>query len=129
MKSFIAVSVALLAASAAAMPARRDTDTVTFALSNDQTGHQASATIWADNTVSLFNSLFANSAIDSNGQILASSVQLTAFPQHVTCNINDAEGQVFASLSDTKTYFDLDGNPAAAIPVDVSSFSINCDVY
>lgn len=123
-------SLALLATSVVALPngfvARQNPNEITFTIINDQSGAQAAATIPIDGSTRGFESLFGTSRLASNGQILATSSQLIAFPQGVDCVINDSTQGVVGYLSPSHTYIDLDGNPNAAIPVDVSGDSITC---
>jgi hypothetical protein len=132
MKSFITVSAALLATCATALPnskaARQGPPEVTFALSNDQTGHHASATVPANGDTFIFSSLFGDSVLASDGQVLASSGQLTAFPQGVDCGLENYEGDWVTALTPENTYVDLDGNPNVATPVDVAGYTISCSL-
>lgn len=123
-------SLALLATSVAALPsgfvARQSPNEITFTITNDQSGAQAAATVPIDGSVATFENLFGASALASNGQILASSSQLIAFPQGVDCIIFRSARDVVGHLVPSHTYLDLDGNPNAAVPVDVTGDSITC---
>jgi hypothetical protein len=132
MKSFIVASAALLATCATALPnpmaARHAPPEVTFALSNDQTGHYASATVPINGDTITFSSLFGDSVLASDGHVLASSGQLTAFPQGVNCGLENYEGHWVTALTPENTYVDLDGNPGVATPVDVTGYTISCSL-
>lgn len=123
-------SLALLATSVTALPsgfvARQNPNEITFTIINDQSGAQAAATVPIDGSVASFQTLFGTSSLASNGQILATSSQLIAFPQGVDCIIFQSAKAVIGHLTPSHTYIDLDGNPNAAIPVDVSGDSITC---
>ncbi|EED15886.1 conserved hypothetical protein [Talaromyces stipitatus ATCC 10500] len=130
MKFSIASSLTLLATSVAALPsgfvARQSYDNITFTIINDQTGAQAAATVLIDGIPNGFQDLFGSSPLASNGKILATSTQLIAFPQGVDCAITNSAQAVVGHLTPSHTWLDLDGNPNAAIPVDVSGDSITC---
>ncbi|GAM37253.1 hypothetical protein EIK77_000786 [Talaromyces pinophilus] len=123
-------SLALLATSVVALPsgfvARQSPNEITFTIINDQTGAQAAATVPIDGSVAAFQDLFGTSSLASNGRILATSSQLIAFPQGVDCIIYQTTIDVIGHLTPEHTYLDLDGNPNAAIPVDVSGDHITC---
>ena len=125
MKSSFAVLVGLFAATISAAPAI--TTTVTVQLTNDLTGASGTTTVVADGTERSISSLFGNSGIAVNGQVLATSAQLTAFPQGVFCIIQNA-GQNVGIFNFKKTFADLDGNPDAAIPQNLSGAILNCQV-
>lgn len=130
MKSFTAASLAVLATCVAALPssleARQDTSTITFSISNGLTGAQAAATVPLDDSIQSFYDLFAGSILYVDGQVLASSLLLTAFPQGTECLVKDGSGNGVATMTPDITYFDLDGNPNEAILVDVIGYSISC---
>lgn len=125
MKSIIAVC-SLLVASVAAVPLEaRTAQSVTFALSNDNSGAYAGATFSADGSDKTITSLFGTSSVASGGHVWATSAQLTAFPQTISCVLKN-NGATVTTLTAQHTYFDLDGNPSAAIPVDLTGAVINC---
>jgi hypothetical protein len=130
MKSTIAAIVAL-AAVALAAPAveKRQTDDITFSLSNDFSGHNAPATISVDNTDTSFEYLFGNSVLSVNGDITASSAQLVSNPQNLNfeCDIV-LNGNVIGVLTQTQTFanFNGQGNPLKVI--DVSAAEIICQL-
>lgn len=125
MQSIIALcSLLAIAVSAGPIDARSYPE-VTFALSNDQSGANAGATFLADGTDKYFSGLFAGTSVDASGQVVASSGQLTAFPQSVNCVLKNNWAYV-TTLTAQNTYIDLDGNPSASIPVNVNGGTINC---
>ncbi|CRG91444.1 hypothetical protein PISL3812_08493 [Talaromyces islandicus] len=133
MKSFIAAaSAALLATSATALPnriaARQVTNEVVFTLRNDQSGANANATVPTNADTISFNYLFGNSVLASNGRVFASSAELTAFPQGVSCGLTDYEGRLFTTLTPENNYVDIDGNPTVAVPIDVTEYTIVCSL-
>ncbi|CEJ57937.1 hypothetical protein PMG11_06612 [Penicillium brasilianum] len=124
MKSIIAIS-SLLVASVAAVPLEARSPSVTFALSNDYSGAYAGATFAADGTDKSIKSLFGTSSVASGGVVRASSGQLTAFPQSISCVLKNG-GTTFPTLTAQRTYIDLDGNPSAVNPVDLTTAVITC---
>jgi hypothetical protein len=130
MQFTIATALAVLAAVATAAPATqvRTLPTVTISFSNDQSGRNAAVPIVADGNPNLVGSLFAGSAIDVNGEIIATSAQLTQFVQGTFCVIENFAGTVVAKLNTDATFADLDGNPNAAVPTDVTGLTIICEV-
>ena len=129
MKSF-AAALALFAAVASAAPTiiARDFPTVTIQLSNDQSGANAAVPIVTDGTPTLIGSVFAGTSVDVNGEIIATSAQLTQFVQGTFCVIENFAGTVVAKLNTDSTFADLDGNPNAAVPTDVTGLAIICEV-
>ncbi|GLB08242.1 hypothetical protein AtubIFM57258_004130 [Aspergillus tubingensis] len=124
MKSISAVLIALLATSVSAGPI---IPTVTIALANDQTGAQGSAAVPADGSVQSISALYGNTGVGSGGVVKASSAQLTNFQANTNCVITNY-GSVLATLNSRNTYVDLDGNPSAAQPVDLSAATVKCTV-
>lgn len=125
MKSIIAICSLLVASVAAAPLEARDAPSVTFALSNDNSGAYAGVPFAADGTDKTISSLFGTTSVASNGQVWATSAQLTAFPQTISCVLMN-NGATLTTFTAWHTYFDLDGNPSAAIPVDLTAAVINC---
>ena len=125
MKSIIAICSLLVASVAAAPLEARDAPSVTFALSNDNSGAYAGVPFAADGTDKTISSLFGATSVASNGQVWATSAQLTAFPQTINCVLKN-NGATLTTFTASHTYFDLDGNPSAAIPVDLTAAVINC---
>jgi hypothetical protein len=116
----------LLAVAVSAGPVDiRQPSQVTFALSNDQTGAYASAPFLADGTDKPIYNLFAGTSVAAGGKVLASSAQLTAFPQTISCVLKN-NGATITTLTAQHTYFDLDGNPSVSIPVNLNGATINC---
>jgi hypothetical protein len=125
MKSAIATSLLLAATAIAAPLEARAAATVGFALSNDQSGSYAGVTFPADGTDKTISSLFGSTSVGSSGHVLASSAQLTQFPGTINCVLKN-NGAALATFTAQKTFADLDGNPAKAIPVNLDHATINC---
>lgn len=125
MKSILLFSSLFVASISASPIESRQPRLVTVALSNDQTGAYAGKTLPADGTDRSVQELFGLTSVDANGHVQATSVQLTAFPENISCLIRN-DGVTVAALTAQRTYVDLDGNPSAAIPVDLSDGIINC---
>ncbi|KAL1996415.1 hypothetical protein VTN49DRAFT_180 [Thermomyces lanuginosus] len=137
MKSIVAAAVALLATSAAAAPSRlqaREVNTfnvaapgyTTFTLMNNLSGRQGAATVPTDGSVFKIGEIFSNSNISDGDKVVADSTQLIDFPQGIRCEFKDGEGASRGVLTAETTYIDLDGNPHAAQPFDLASWTIGC---
>jgi hypothetical protein len=122
MKSFIIAAISLFAATAFAQPAPA---TVTLQLANDFTGANIGKVIPADGSRHQISEFFAGSPVDSNGDILASSAQLTAFPTHVQCAI--FKDKLITVLTPERTYADLDGDSSKLSTVSLSGAYIECN--
>ncbi|KAJ5120968.1 uncharacterized protein N7515_008929 [Penicillium bovifimosum] len=128
MKFAFASILPLLAVPITATPFEvRQSNPVTVALSNDQTGAYAGVTFQADGTDRTLRSLFGATSVASEGIVKANAAQLTAFVQPVNCVITN-DGASIGTLTAENTYADLDGNPNTAIPFDLSNSKINCRV-
>lgn len=116
----------VLATAVSASPIEaRQSNQVTLALSNDQTGAYASTTLAADGTQRRAFDLFQHTSVNVNGQVRASSSQLTAFQANTRCVIVN-HGATIATLTARATFADLDGNPGAVIPVNLNDATITC---
>jgi hypothetical protein len=124
MKSTFAAVLAVCAAAASAAPTY---PTVTVQFSNDQTGANANVPVITDGTPYAVSTLFAGTAVDINGRIIATSAQLTQFVQGTFCVVK-AGDTVIGNLNTDKTFADLDGNPNAAIPTDLTGTVLICEV-
>lgn len=127
MKFTLATVLPFLAVTSAASFEVRQSNPVTVALSNDQSGAQAGVTLQADGTDKTIPSLFGSTSVGAGGTVKASSVQLTAFPQSINCAITN-NGAILARLTAQTTYVDLDGNPGASVPINLNNAVINCRV-
>jgi hypothetical protein len=134
MKSTLAVIFAVFAAVASAAPTPTTTaadstitTTVTVQLSNDATGANANKAVIADGTPLAIADLFAGTAVDNAGQIIATSVQLVQFIDNTFCVIKAGDDFV-GVFNFEKTFADLDGNPDAAIPTDLNGTVLICEV-
>ncbi|KAE8355682.1 hypothetical protein BDV28DRAFT_145870 [Aspergillus coremiiformis] len=126
MKTTFAVIVSLLAASISAAPLdARGPSQVTLALSNDQTGANAGVTFAADGTDRSIKTLYGSTSVGTSGSVLASSAQLTAFPQTISCVIKNNGAQI-TTLTAQNTFVDLNGNPASNAPINLDNGTVNC---
>ncbi|KAI9929706.1 hypothetical protein ASPWEDRAFT_531408 [Aspergillus wentii DTO 134E9] len=126
MQFTITTVLSLLTASVAASPLQtREANQVTFALSNDQSGAYASVNFHADGTDQYLSSLFAGTSVAADGHVLASSAQLTAFPQTVVCTLKN-NGVTIDTLTAQHTYVDLDAYAGSAYPINLDGGVINC---
>lgn len=127
MNHILLISSLLVASISAAPIESRQPQQVTVALSNDQTGAYAGKTFLADNTDKSVQKLFGATSVGAGGHVQATSVQLTAFPENISCLVKN-KGVTVATLTAQHTYADLDGNPNAATPVDLTYATVNCHV-
>ncbi|KAJ5184039.1 hypothetical protein N7492_001655 [Penicillium capsulatum] len=125
MKSVVAICAFLAASISAAPLETRHASQVTVALSNDQSGAYAGVPFAADHTDRSILSLFGSTSVGSSGSVIATSIQLTQFPTNINCVLK-TDWITLAILTPEKTFADLDGNPDAAKPVDLSHAVINC---
>jgi hypothetical protein len=124
MKSVIIAALSFLAAFATANPTP---PTVTLQLANDLSGANTNKVIVANGQRYDIANLFANTAVDVNGQILVNSAQLVASPPHVDCEI--ANDRLIAYFTQDKTFADLDGNDEAATPIPLNGAYVSCYAY
>ncbi|KAB8233275.1 hypothetical protein ETB97_007487 [Aspergillus alliaceus] len=84
-------------------------DSVTIQLSNDWSGAHAEAKISADGKKHSIKSLFDGSALQSeDGNILATSAQLTKFDKNTVCRIVEPTTPVRTTLTASDTWAFLD---------------------
>jgi hypothetical protein len=107
-------------------PATSQTATVSFI--NDQSGANAPIVAPLDGTVISLSNALINTSLGASGQVLATSAQFVAFPQGAACAITAANGQIITNLNDQKTFADLDGNPNAAVPVNLAGATLTCEI-
>ncbi|KAJ5741198.1 hypothetical protein N7493_001070 [Penicillium malachiteum] len=100
---------------------------VTFSLSNDQSGANAGATFPVNGYDRSISDIFKGTSVAASGNVLASSAQLTAFPQNINCVLKN-NGNYIATLTAQNTYVDIDGNPAVSTPINLNGATINCHV-
>jgi hypothetical protein len=124
MKPTLAVVSALLATAITAAPV---TTTVTVQLANDFTGANADVPIIANGSPNAIATLFAGTSIDNDGQILATSAQLTQFVTGTSCVI-EAGATVIGTLNTDQMFADLDATPNVDVPIDVTGDVIICEV-
>ncbi|PYH97177.1 hypothetical protein BO71DRAFT_146199 [Aspergillus ellipticus CBS 707.79] len=125
MKPIAALVISLLAASISASPV---IPTVTVAFANDQSGAQGSAAVPADGSQQSISSLYGSTPIGASGAVVASSAQLTSFQANTNCVVTNSKSAVVGTLTADHTYLDLDGNPAAAVPLNLGGWTISCTV-
>ncbi|KAF2119431.1 hypothetical protein BDV96DRAFT_684030 [Lophiotrema nucula] len=123
-------AVALLFGAAIAAPAStkssQDGTQIKVSVINDQSSRNADATVAADGVANPIRDLFAKTAVDANGRIIASSAQLIQFVDNVTCCFSK-NGQLIP-ITGRLTFADLDGNKGVAIPVDITDFTFECRI-
>lgn len=102
-------------------------NSVTVALSNDQSGAYAGVTFQADGTDRSITSLFGSTSVGAGGIIKATAAQLTAFAQSINCVLTN-NGAAIATFTAQHTYVDLDGNPNTAVPINLTNAKISCRV-
>lgn len=128
MKSSIALLSLLSAGLVSAVPIEsRDVPQVTFALSNDQSGANAGVTFHADGSEKRIADLFKGTSVVTGGVVLASSGELTAFPQAINCVLKN-HWSVVTTLTAQNTFVDLDGNPGVSTPINLNDATITCHV-
>jgi hypothetical protein len=107
-------------------PSTSQTATVSFI--NDQTGANAPIVAPLDGTVISISGALISTPLGASGTVLASSAQFIQFPQGAACAITAADGQIITNLNDQKTFADLDGNPDAAVPVNLTGATLICEI-
>ncbi|CAG5156387.1 uncharacterized protein ALTATR162_LOCUS4185 [Alternaria atra] len=129
--SMIIASAAALFTSVLAAPAiARDAPLAfTVQLANDQSGKNANANVIVNNAAVTFGQLFGSAF---GTPVLATSLQAVspgAGGNKVQCVVKDPNhpGQAIA-LNAWNTFIDLDGNVNAAKPIDVTYFTIECQL-
>jgi hypothetical protein len=126
MKFTFATLLPFMAVLAAASPLEaRQWSQVTVALSNDQSGAYSGVAFLADDTEKSILSLFGSTSVGAGGTVKANAAQLTAFPQSINCVIKN-NGAIIGTLTAQHTYADLDGNPNAAVPINLNNAKIRC---
>ncbi|KAJ5528411.1 hypothetical protein N7527_001804 [Penicillium freii] len=128
MKFNIAAIVPLMAVAISASPLEvRQSNLVTVALSNDQSGAHAGVTFQADDTDKSIFSLFSGTTVGAGGTVKATAAQLTNFAPSINCVITN-NGATIGALTAQQTYLDLDGSSHAAIPINLNNAEIHCRV-
>ena len=128
MKFTISAIIPLTVVAVSATPLEvRQSNQVSVALSNDQSGAYASVTFQADDTDKSVFSLFSGTSVGADGTVKATAAQLTNFPQSINCVLknNDATIGTFTAQS---PYLDLDGSPHTAIPINLDNAQIRCRI-
>lgn len=128
MKCTFALVATILAAAVSAAPAiaSRDTvPTISVAVTNDQTGASAIATVPGDGIARNLTDLFRDSAIDQNGAIMATSAQLVKFTESTRCFFQNVNWIINMNGKDL-TYADIDGQAHSATPINMNGFNLQC---
>jgi hypothetical protein len=126
MKFTIAAIIPLMVVTVSATPLEvRQSNQVTVALSNDQSGAYASVTFPADDTDKSIFSLFSGTSVGAGGTVKATAAQLTNFAQSINCVIKNNDA-IIGTFTAQKTYLDLDGNPHTAVPINLDNAEIRC---
>jgi hypothetical protein len=130
MKASLAILLGAIAFGVSAAPAgvsaRTDTQ-VTVSLINDQSGANAAKPIPANGNELSIKDLFGNTPVGTAGSVFASSAQLIQFTQTTHCTIKN-NGQVIGNINFQQTFADIDGNNAAAVPINLDYATIACAV-
>lgn len=129
MKFDIAAIVPLMAVAISATPLEvRQSNQVTVALSNDQSGAYAGVTFQADDTHKSVFSLFSGTSVGTGGTVKATAAQLANFAPSINCVITN-NGAIVGTLTAQQTYLDLDGSSHAAIPINLDNAEISCRIW
>ncbi|KAF2249910.1 hypothetical protein BU26DRAFT_388917, partial [Trematosphaeria pertusa] len=99
---------------------------LTFSVANDVSGANAASDILLDGTPLLYGDAFANTALDRNGAIIATSAQLTTIVPGVLCVVLDAAGGQVGLLNEQRTFLELDRVAGQAVETDVGGFVMSC---
>ncbi|KAL5410889.1 hypothetical protein PMIN06_002454 [Paraphaeosphaeria minitans] len=127
MYTFITITTLFATALAApAKQARQTLPTLNFAVSNDVSGANVGSSILADGTALPFNHVFAGTALDRDGAIIATSMQSTSNGAGIFCIVTDGQGIQVGLLNEQSTFVDLDGQEGA-VETDVGDFTILCE--
>jgi hypothetical protein len=128
MKS-VSVIVSLLATAAFATPSiRRDTPIIAFSVNNDVIGASVSATALSNGKPLHFRDAFANTALEKDGKIIATSAQLNTIIPKLACVIGISKGPNVGFMDAATPFLDLDGVSGAAVETDVSDLVIVCQI-
>ena len=126
MKSILAFGLSALVALTVAAPYTTPSQTVTIQLADDLSGSNVDATIPINGQKISIDGLFGKLA-DAAGNILATSAQLNAFPQIAfECDIVNQDAITLGTLTPTKTFADLDGNPNETLLKNLNEGFIIC---
>ncbi|CAG7977806.1 unnamed protein product [Penicillium salamii] len=128
MKFTISAIVSLLAVAVSAAPLEaRQAGTVSVVLSNDQSGASGTATFQPDNTDRSIFALYGSTPVGADGTVKASSAFFNVAPVNINCVIIN-NGVTIATLTNDKSFADLDGNAGQATPVNLNGAIIRCHV-
>ncbi|KAF2449907.1 hypothetical protein P171DRAFT_517517 [Karstenula rhodostoma CBS 690.94] len=107
---------------------------LTVTLFNNVTGAHAAASIdTSGHSFDIGGRIFRGSALERDGKILATSVQMTfpdlPLPAGNSCGVYSSGGQTIGDLDAQHTYLEVDGQPGRAVETDVTGFVVKCDIY
>ncbi|KAH7113252.1 hypothetical protein B0J11DRAFT_562232 [Dendryphion nanum] len=128
MQFTIALAATLFVSAINAVPISGSSDTIpniTISLINDRTGANAQATVRGDGLARNIPDLFRGTAIDQNGQYLATSAQLIGFTEHTRCFFQNYNWIINLNGKDL-TYVDIDGDKTKATPINMDGFNLQC---
>lgn len=120
----LASTILAFATGITALP-QSGSNTVTLAISNDQSGAQGSVTVVADGVPRSVATLFAGSPIAAGNTIIGTSARLTKFTDNTKCKF--VQGSWVIEIDGrSKNFVELDGVPGKAVPVSLNGFSFTC---
>jgi len=133
MKTSFAAVLALFAASSLAAPTpayptNQDGLTVSFTLTNDESGANAAATVPVNGESNDIYTLFKGSVVDVeaiNSEILATSINFSSIPQYVSCQLLSGSTAI-GTFSPSFTFLTL--TPDVSEPRRLSGTTITCYV-
>lgn len=101
----------------------------TINLSNDVSGANAIRSVVVNSGAVSFSTLFANTALQRDGRIIATSVQnVMPVGGSVECVIKGFKDGGVKEINDRVTFVDLDGVEGGSVETDVSDLSITCEL-
>jgi hypothetical protein len=106
----------------------------TVNLANDVSGANAIRSVEVNSGANKFSDVFAHTALQKDGRIVATSIQnVNPVGGAVLCIIQDPSGVAIPvgqveKINDQITFVDLDGDKTGAFETDVSDFTITCEL-
>ncbi|KAH7381529.1 hypothetical protein BKA66DRAFT_549819 [Pyrenochaeta sp. MPI-SDFR-AT-0127] len=128
MKFTIAIASTVLAFATGISAIPSPIPQITIRIFNDQTGANAEATVPADGLPRNIPDLFRGTAIDSRGDIIGTSAQLTKFSDSTKCTLTNLNipNWVIELDGRAKNFVDLDGDRSRPIPIWLGGFTFQC---
>ncbi|KAF2818134.1 hypothetical protein CC86DRAFT_435291 [Ophiobolus disseminans] len=101
---------------------------ISIAIQNEFSGKSATVVLPADGRLRRLNDLFANTALNNNGQFFGTSARLVHPVADTTCTIRTNLRNFI--LNSSKPAVELDGNQNVALlkPVVLNGFQIQCQM-